>query len=209
MEIEVYNIQGQKTDKKVTLNDQVFGIELNQHAIYMDTRQYLANRRSGNHSTKERNAINGSTAKIKRQKGTGTARAGSIKSPIFRGGGRAFGPQPRDYSFRLNKKLKRLARRSALSAKAKDGELVIVEDFKMDQVKTKEFYNILKQLKLDTTKTTLIVPEIDRNLSLSSRNVQRIKVRRADSLHTYDILDNQTLVMFESSVGKVEELLTK
>jgi len=209
MEIEVYNIQGQKTDKKVTLNDQVFGIEPNQHAIYMDTRQYLANRRSGNHSTKERNAINGSTAKIKRQKGTGTARAGSIKSPIFRGGGRAFGPQPRDYSFRLNKKLKRLARRSALSAKAKDGELVIVEDFKMDQVKTKEFYNILKQLKLDTTKTTLIVPEIDRNLSLSSRNVQRIKVRRADSLHTYDILDNQTLVMFESSVGKVEELLTK
>jgi len=209
MEIEVYNIQGQKTDKKVTLNDQVFGIEPNQHAIYMDTRQYLANRRSGNHSTKERNAINGSTAKIKRQKGTGTARAGSIKSPIFRGGGRAFGPQPRDYSFRLNKKLKRLARRSALSAKAKDGELVIVEDFKMDQVKTKEFYNILKQLKLDTTKTTLIVPEIDRNLSLSSRNVQRIKVRRADSLHTYDILDNQTLVMFESSVDKVEELLTK
>jgi len=209
MEIEVYNIQGQKTDKKVTLNDQVFGIEPNQHAIYMDTKQYLANHRSGTHSTKERNAINGSTAKIKRQKGTGTARAGSIKSPLFRGGGRTFGPRPRDYSFRLNKKLKRLARRSALSAKVKDGELVVIEDFKLDEVKTKEFYNILKRLELDSSKTTLIVPEIDKNLSMSSRNVKQAKVRRADSLHTYDLLDNKKLVIVESSIGKIEELLTK
>ncbi len=209
MEIEVYNIQGQKTDKKVTLNDQVFGIEPNQHAIYMDTKQYLSNHRSGTHSTKERNAIKGSTAKIKRQKGTGTARAGSVKSPLFRGGGRTFGPKPRDYSFRLNKKLKRLARKSALSAKVKDGELVVIEDFKLDQVKTKEFHNILKQLQLDSKKTTFIVPEIDKNLSLSSRNIKQTKLRRADSVHTYDILDNKTLVLSESSIGKIEELLTK
>ncbi|MCF8232045.1 MAG: 50S ribosomal protein L4 [Bacteroidales bacterium] len=209
MEIEVYNIQGQKTDKKVTLNDQVFGIEPNQHAIYMDTRQYMANQRKGTHNTKERNAIKGSTAKIKRQKGTGTARSGSIKSPIFRGGGRIFGPRPRDYSFRLNKKIKRLARRSALSAKARDGELVVVEDFQLDKVKTKEFYNILRNLQVDKNKVTFIVPEIDQNLALSSRNVSLTRVRRADSLNTYDILDNKKLVVAESSVGKIEELLAK
>ncbi|MCF8339029.1 MAG: 50S ribosomal protein L4 [Bacteroidales bacterium] len=209
MEIEVYNIQGQKTDKKVTLNDQIFGIEPNQHAIYMDTKQFMANQRQGTHNAKERNAIKGSTAKIKRQKGTGTSRSGSIKSPIFRGGGRAFGPRPRDYSFRLNKKVKRLARRSALSAKAKDGELIVIEDFKLDEVKTKEFHNILKNLNMDRNKITLVVPEIDRNLALSSRNINQTKVRRADSLNTYDLLDNKTLVMVESSVGKIEELLAK
>ena len=209
MEIEVYNIQGEKTDKKVTLNDQVFGIEPNQHAIYMDTRQYMANRRSGTHSAKERNAIAGSTVKIKRQKGTGTARSGSIKSPLFRGGGRVFGPRPKDYSFRLNKKLKRLARRSALSAKAKDGELMVIEDFQLEQIKTKEFAAILKKLNLEGQRTTMIVPEIDHNLSLSSRNVENAKVRRADSLNTYDILNNKKLVLVESSVSKIESLLAK
>ncbi|HKK10248.1 MAG TPA: 50S ribosomal protein L4 [Bacteroidales bacterium] len=209
MEIEVYNIQGQKTDKKVTLSDTIFGIEPNSQAIYMATRQYMNNRRSGNHSTKERNAIVGSTVKIKRQKGTGTARAGSIKSPLFRGGGRIFGPSPRDYSFRLNKKLKRLARRSALSAKVKDGELMVLEDFKMDQPKTKEFANILKSLSLQETKTLLIVTDLEHNMMLSSRNIPGVKVRRADSLNTYELLDNKKVLVMEGSLKVIEEQLVK
>lgn len=209
MEIEVYNIQGQKTDKKVTLNDTIFGIEPSEHAIYMATRQYMANRRSGNHSTKERNAITGSTVKIKRQKGTGTARAGSIKSPLFRGGGRIFGPAPRDYSFRLNKKLKRLARKSALSAKVKDGELMVLEDFTLEQPKTKEFAAILKNLSLQDTKTLLVVSEMDHNMVLSSRNVPGVKVRRADSLNTYELLDNKKVLVMEGSLKIIEEQLVK
>lgn len=209
MEIEVYNIQGQKTDKKVTLSDTIFGIEPNSQAIYMATRQYMNNRRSGNHSTKERNAIKGSTVKIKRQKGTGTARAGSIKSPLFRGGGRVFGPSPRDYSFRLNKKVKRLARRSALSAKVKDGELMVLEDFKLEQPKTKEFANILKSLSLQETKTLLIVSDLEHNIMLSSRNIPGVKVRRADSLNTYELLDNKKVLVMEGSLKVIEEQLVK
>lgn len=209
MEIEVYNIQGQKTDKKVTLADAIYGVEPNSQAMFMASRQYMANRRSGNHSTKERNAIVGSTVKIKRQKGTGTARAGSIKSPLFRGGGRIFGPSPRDYSFRLTKKLKRLARISALSAKVKDGELMILEDFSLENPKTKEFVNILKNLSLQNTKTLVIVEDTDQNLILSSRNVPGIKVRRADSLNTYELLDNKKIVVLEGSLKVIEEQLVK
>lgn len=209
MEIEVYNIQGQKTDKKVTLNDAIFGIEPNQQAMFMDTRQFLANRRSGTHSTKERNAIVGSTKKIKRQKGTGTARAGSIKSPLFRGGGRIFGPTPRDYDFKLNKKLKRLARKSALSAKLNDGEIMVVEDFNLDTAKTKEFVAILKNLELQDTKALVVAPVVNDNLALSSRNVPKVRVRRADSLNTYEILDNKKVVLLEGALEVIEQQMAK
>ncbi|MDZ7775471.1 MAG: 50S ribosomal protein L4 [Bacteroidales bacterium] len=209
MEIEVYNIEGKKTDKKVTLSDAVFGIEPNSQAIYLATRQFMANKRSGNHSTKERNAITGSTVKIKRQKGTGTARAGSIKSPLFRGGGRTFGPTPRDYRFKLNKKLKRLARRSALSAKVKDGDLMVLDNLTLEQPKTKAFAGILKSLALENTKVLFIVPEIDHNLSLSTRNLKGILVKRADSLSTYELLDNKKIVMAEDAIKVVEEHFVK
>lgn len=209
MEIEVYNIQGQKTDKKVTLNEAIFGIEPNQQAMFMDTRQFLANRRSGTHSTKERNAIVGSTKKIKRQKGTGTARAGSIKSPLFRGGGRIFGPTPRDYDFKLNKKLKRLARKSALSAKLNDGEIMVIEDFNLDTAKTKEFVAILKNLELLDTKALVVAPVVNDNLALSSRNVPKVRVRRADSLNTYEILDNKKVVLLEGALEVIEQQMAK
>lgn len=209
MEIEVYNIEGKKTDKKVTLDDAVFGIEPNSQAIYMATRQFMANKRSGNHSTKERNAISGSTVKIKRQKGTGTARSGSIKSPIFRGGGRIFGPTPRDYNFKLNKKLKRLARKSAISAKVKDGNLMVLENLSLESPKTKAFTGILNNLSLKDTKVLFIVPEIDHNLSLSTRNLKGVRVRRADSLNTYELLDNKKIVMAEDAVKVVEEQFVK
>ncbi len=199
MEIEVYNVQGEKTGKQVTLNDEIFAIEPNHHAIYMAVKQYLANRRQGTHSTKEKSAVSGSTRKIKKQKGTGTARAGSIKSPLFRGGGTVFGPHPRNYSFRLNKKLKRLASKSALSAKIKDGELIVLEDFTFEERKTKNFANLLNKLELKDTKSTFILPEISENVYYSSRNIPNTKVRRADTINTYELLDNKKLVLSEGS----------
>lgn len=206
MELEVYKISGEKTAKKVKLNDAVFGIEPNDHAIWLDVKQYLANQRQGTHKTKERNAITGSTRKIKRQKGTGTARAGSIKSPIFRGGGRTFGPEPRDYGFKVNKKVKKLARLSALSYKVKENGITVVEDFKMEAPKTKEYANILKNFNLNEKKTLVILPETDGNLVLSAQNLQRTKVSRADSLNTYDIMNANNILISENSVKVLEDL---
>ena len=207
MELEVYNISGKKTDKKVKLNKSIFGITPNDHAIYLDTKHYMASQRQGTHKTKQRAEIVGSTRKIKRQKGTGTARAGNIKSPIFRGGGRVFGPQPRDYSFKLNKKLKKLARRSALTYKAKEKGITIIEDFKFEAPKTKEYLNILANLNVSDKKTLLVLPEVDINVILSSRNLQKTKVVLAESLNTYDILNANNLLIAEGSMEKIEKIL--
>ncbi len=207
MELEVYNISGKKTDKKVKLNTSIFGITPNDHAIYLDTKHYMASQRQGSHSSKEKAEITGSTRKIKRQKGTGTARAGSIKSGIFRGGGRIFGPKPRDYSFKLNKKLKKLARRSALTYKAKEKSITILEDFKFEAPKTKDYLNMLMNLNVSDKKTLLILPEADMNVVLSSRNLQKTKVVLADSLNTYDILNANNLLIAEGSMEKIEKIL--
>ncbi|MBG0781501.1 MAG: 50S ribosomal protein L4 [Bacteroidales bacterium] len=207
MELVVHKISGEATDRKVTLHDDVFGIEPNDHAIYLDTKQFLANQRQGTHKSKERNEIAGSTRKIKKQKSTGTARAGSIKSPLFVGGGRVFGPQPRDYSFKLNKKVKRLARKSALSYKAKELEIVILEDFSFEGPKTKNFVNILNSFDLQGAKSLFVMPKADQNVVLSSRNLQRTKVVTANSLNTYDILNAKKLFVLESSLKTIEEIL--
>jgi large subunit ribosomal protein L4 len=206
MELAVVNIQGEDTGRKVVLPDSVFGIEPNDHAIYLDVKQIMANRRQGTHDTRERSDVSGSTRKIKRQKGTGTARAGDIKNPLFRGGGRVFGPHPRDYSFKLNKKVKRLARKSALTYKAKDNEILVVEDFKLDAPKTKDYLKILDQLKVKDRKSLLIVTEGDQNLYLSVRNLPNAGVMRASSLNTYDILNGGTLIFTESAVKATEEM---
>lgn len=207
MELEVYKITGEKTAKKVSLNDSVFGIEPNDHAIWLDVRQYLANKRQGTHKAKERGEITGSTRKIKRQKGTGTARAGSIKSPIFRGGGTVFGPQPRDYGFKVNKKVKVLARKSALAYKLKENGITVIEDFSLETNKTKEYASLLNSFELGDKKTLLIVPEADRNLVLSSRNLPKAKITRADKLNTYDILDANTILISENSLKLIEDIL--
>jgi len=207
MELEVYKISGEKTSKKVKLNDSIFGIEPNDHAIYLDAKQYMANKRQGTHSSKERNAVKGSTRKIKRQKGTGTARFGDIKNPIFRGGGRIFGPEPRDYSFKLNKKLKQLARKSALAYKAKDKSIVILEDFTFEAPKTKDYIAMLANLKLADKKTLLVLPAVDINAVLSSRNLKKSKVVLANSLNTYDILNANNLLIAESSMKEIEKQL--
>ncbi len=208
MELAVKNIKGEDTGRKVVLNDEIFGIEPNDHVIYLDAKQYMANRRQGTHDSRERSDVSGSTRKIKRQKGTGTARAGDIKNPLFRGGGRVFGPHPRDYHFKLNKKVKRLARKSALSYKAKEGKIIVVEDFTMEQPKTKEFVQILKNLGLENSKNLFLISESDGNIYLSARNLKNVKVRRAELLNTYEILEAKTLVFFEKSVEKVEQLFT-
>lgn len=209
MELSVVNIQGADTGRKVTLSDAIFGIEPNDHAIYLDVKQYLANQRQGTHKTKEKWEINRTTKKLKRQKGTGGARAGSMKSPLFRGGGRTFGPQPRDYSFKLNKKVKQLARKSALAHKIKLNELVVVEDFNLEAPKTKEFLNILEGLKLNGKKAVFVIPAVNENVVLSSRNIPNSKVLLAADLNTYNILDNQSLVLVENSVKVIEETLSK
>ncbi|MCB0805615.1 MAG: 50S ribosomal protein L4 [Bacteroidales bacterium] len=206
MELEVYNISGQKTSKKAELSDAVFGIEPNDHAIYLAVRQYMANQRQGTHSSKERSMVMGSTRKIKRQKGTGTARFGDIKNPLFRGGGRIFGPRPRDYSFKLNKKLRKLARLSALSYKAKENGIIILEDFSFDTPKTKTFADMLKSFELQDKKVLVIVNDNDNNLYLSSRNLQKAKVIRADSINTYDILNANSLLIAEGSLGVIEKM---
>lgn len=208
MEISVLKNSGEDTGRKVTLSDDIFGIEPNDHAIYLDVKQYLANQRQGTHKSKERNEIAGSTKKIKRQKGTGTARAGSIKSPIFRGGGRVFGPQPRDYSFKLNKKLKSLARKSALAYKAKDNGLVVLEDINFESPKTKDFVKVLNGLSVADKKTLLVLPDsANKNVVLSGRNVKNAKITTADSLNTYDVLNADSLLISESSIEKLENLL--
>jgi large subunit ribosomal protein L4 len=206
MELAVVNIKGEDTGRKVVLPDSVFGVEPNDHAIYLDVKQIMANRRQGTHDSRERSDVSGSTRKIKRQKGTGTARAGDIKNPIFRGGGRVFGPHPRDYYSKLNKKVKRLARKSALTYKAKDNEILVVEDFKMEAPKTKDYLNILSNLKVDGKKSLLVVTEGDENLYLSARNIPKARVMRASSLNTYDILNGGRLIFTESAVKATEEL---
>lgn len=207
MELEVYKISGEKTSKKVSLSEEIFGIEPNDHAIWLDVKQYLAHQRQGTHKTKERGEITGSTRKIKRQKGTGTARMGDIKNPILRGGGRTFGPKPRDYGFKLNKKVKRLARRSALSYKVKENGITIVEDFTLDSHKTKDYVAILNNLNLQEKKTLVVLENTDPNLLLSARNVRQTKISRADSLNTYDILNANNLVISENSIKVIEKIL--
>lgn len=206
MELNILNREGQETGRKVTLNNRIFGIEPNDHAIYLEVKRYMASQRQGTHKTKERNEVSGSTRKIKRQKGTGTARAGSIKSPIFRGGGTAFGPKPRDYSFKLNKKVKQLAKKSALSYKAKEEEILILEDFSLDAPKTKEITAIKDNLKIADKKSLFVLPEGNKNIYLSSRNLQDVSVVTASNLNTYQVLNAKTLVILEGSLKKMEEL---
>jgi large subunit ribosomal protein L4 len=209
MELAVYNSNGQETGRKISLSKDIFGIEPNDHAIYLDVKQILANRRQGTHKSKERAEIAGSTRKLKRQKGTGGARAGSIKSPVFVGGGRIFGPRPRDYSFRLNKKVKQLARKSALTYKALENGIVLVENFNFEKPSTKNYNSILSKLKVSDKKTLVVVPEMNENLYLSSRNLQRSKVVIASDLNTYDILNASSIVLFENSVQSIENLLAQ
>jgi len=208
MEVSIINISGKATTKKVSLNDAIFGIEPNDHAIYLDVKQHLANKRQGTHKSKERNEVSGSSKKIKKQKGTGGARAGNIKSPTIVGGGRAFGPRPRDYSFKLNKKLKRLARLSALAYKAKDKNLTVLEDFSFDAPKTQKYVDLLGNLKLSDKKTLLVLGESNKNIYLSSRNLGNTKVVTVSDLNTYDILNAQNLLLVESSVKELENLLS-
>lgn len=207
MELEVLDIKGKKTSKKVKLNEAIFGLEPNDHAIYLDVKLILANRRQGTSKTKQRAEVNYSTRKLKRQKGTGGARAGSIKSPLFKQGGNIHGPQPRDYEFKLNKKLRKLARKSALSHKAKENGIVLIENFKLDSPKTKEFAGILSNLSLDNKKTLFVIPEGNDNIFLSSRNLQKSKVIPAADINTYDIMNAQSIVLLEGSMEKIENLL--
>lgn len=204
MEAVVINTSGKETGKKIKLSDQIFGIEPNDHAIYLDVKQYLANQRQGTHKSKERAEISRTTKKLKRQKGTGGARAGSMKSPLFVGGGRVFGPRPRDYSFKLNKKLKHLACLSALTYKAKDKNITVVENFSMDSPKTKGYSEIMKNLNLSDKKTLVVLPQYDNNIFLSSRNIERNKVTTAAELNTYDVLNAQNLLLVEGSVSVLE-----
>ena len=206
MELSVYKIDG-TVAKTVTLNDEIFGITPNDHAIYLDVKQYLANQRQGTHKAKQRNEVAGSTRKLKRQKGTGGARSGSIKSPLFPGGGRIFGPVPRDYSFKLNKKLKAVARRSALSMKAQAANIVVVEDFEMETPKTKSFVAMEQNLNLAGQKILLVVPETNVNISLSVRNLQNVKVVPAANLCTYDVMNCSKVLFAESAVNIVNEML--
>ena len=206
MEVVVYNIKGAKTERKVVLSDDIFGIEPNDHAIYLDVKQFMANKRQGTHSSKEKSTLSGSTRKLKKQKGTGGARAGSIKSPLFRGGARVFGPQPRDYNFKLNKKLKRLARLSALAYKVKDNNLTVVEDFSFETPKTKNFIEILKNFQFTGEKTLLVMSNAEANVLLSSRNLQKVKIIRAVDLNTYEILDAKRLLITESSLKDIETI---
>ena len=206
MELAVYNIKGEDTGRKVTLNDEVFGIEPNEHAVYLDVKQYLANQRQGTHKSKERSEVSGSTRKLHKQKGGGGSRIGDINSPVLVGGGRVFGPRPRDYRFKLNKKEKLLARKSALSAKAAEGSIVVVEDFNFEAPKTKEFVNFTKNLKLEGSKILVVLASQNKNVYLSARNIERANIITANELNTYKVLDNKSLVLTESSVAVINEL---
>ena len=206
MELEVLSISGKKTSKKVKLDEAIFGIEPNDHAIYLDVKQYLANQRQGTHKAKERAEITGSTRKIKKQKGTGTARAGSIKSGVFVGGGRIFGPRPRNYSFKLNIKLKRLARKSALTYKAKNDEILVIDSINFDVPKTKDFVSAMNNLKVSDKKTLVVLPEANANVSLSARNIQKANIVVAENLNTYDILNANKLIFVGGSLDKLNAL---
>ena len=206
MEIKVLNKEGKATDNKVSLTKEIFAIEPNDHAIYLDVKQYLANQRQGTHQSRERGDIAGSTRKIKKQKGTGTARAGSIKNPLFRGGGRVFGPRPKSYSFKLNKKLKVLARKSALTYKAKEESILVIENLSFKTPKTKDFFSIIKNLNIDGVKSLFVTSEKDLNTFLSSRNLKNAKVITADKLNTYDILYSHKLIISQNAFDQIEKL---
>ena len=209
MEVSVLNINGQETGRKVQLNDAIFGIEPNDHVLYLDVKQYLANQRQGTAKSKERSEVSGSTRKLGRQKGGGGARRGDINSPVLVGGGRVFGPKPRNYSFKLNKKVKALARKSALSYKAQEAAIVVVEDFTMEAPKTKDFVNITKNLKVEGQKLLLLLPEVNKNVFLSSRNLQRTNVMTATQLNAYKVLNADVLVITENSLKAIDSILTK
>ena len=209
MELSVLNINGQETGKKVTLNESIFGIEPNDHVLYLDVKQYLANQRQGTAKSKERSEQSGSTRKLGRQKGGGGARRGDITSPVLVGGGRVFGPKPRDYRFKLNKKVKVLARKSALSYKAQENAIVVIEDFNFDAPKTKDFVNITKNLKVDGKKTLLVLPELNKNVYLSARNLKGSEVMLASTLNAYKVLNADVLVVTENSLKTIDETLTK
>lgn len=208
MKIAVLNKSGEDTGKKVELNKEIFGIQPNDHAIYLDVKGYLAAQRQGTHKSKEKSELSGSTKKIKRQKGTGTARAGSIKNPLFRGGARIFGPRPRDYDLKINKKVKQLARKSALTYKAQNKSIKIVEDFTLEAPKTKELINVLENLKITDKKSLIILSEQNKNVYLSSRNLEGFKVVMVSNLNTYDILNNAILLFFESSIDVLNKMLS-
>lgn len=209
MDINVLDIKGQETGRKVTLSESVFGIEPNDHVIYLDVKQYMADQRQGTHKSKERSEVSGSTRKLGRQKGGGGARRGDINSPVLVGGGRVFGPKPRDYRFKLNKKVKNLARRSALSYKAQEQAILVVEDFNFEAPKTKDFVNIAKNLKVDGKKLLLLLPEANKNVFLSARNLQKAHVMVAKDVNTYKILDADVLIVTENSLKSVEGILNK
>lgn len=209
MDINVLDIKGQETGRKVTLSESIFGIEPNDHVIYLDVKQYMADQRQGTHKSKERSEVSGSTRKLGRQKGGGGARRGDINSPVLVGGGRVFGPKPRDYRFKLNKKVKNLARRSALSYKAQEQAILVVEDFNFEAPKTKDFVNIAKNLKVDGKKLLLLLPEANKNVFLSSRNLQKAHVMVAKDVNTYKILDADVLIVTENSLKAVEGILNK
>ena len=209
MEINVLDIKGQATGRKVTLNESIFGIEPNDHVLYLDVKQYLANQRQGTAKSKERSEMSGSTRKLGRQKGGGGARRGDINSPVLVGGGRVFGPKPRDYRFKLNKKVKVLARKSALSYKAQENSIIVVEDFNFEAPKTKDFVNISKNLKVDGKKVLLLLPEVNKNVYLSARNLQRAEVMLASSLNSYKVLNADVVVITENSLKTIDGILTK
>ena len=209
MEVSVLNINGQETGRKVTLNEAIFGVEPNDHVIYLDVKQYMANQRQGNAKSKERSEISSSTRKLGRQKGGGGARHGDINSPLLRGGARVFGPTPRDYSFKLNKKVKQLARKSALSYKAQENAILVVEDFTLETPKTKEFVNIAKNLKVDGKKMLFVLPEANKNVYLSARNLQKAQVIEAVNVNTYKVLDADVLVITEKSLEAIDAILNK
>ena len=209
MEVSVLNINGQDTGRKVTLNESIFGIEPNDHVLYLDVKQYLANQRQGTAKAKERSEHSGSTRKLGRQKGGGGARRGDINSPLLRGGGRVFGPKPRDYSFKLNKKVKVLARKSALSYKAQENAIVVVEDFTMEAPKTKDFINITKNLKVDAGKTLLLLSGVNKNVYLSARNLQQVEVMTASALNAYKVLNADVLVITEDALKLIDNVLIK
>lgn len=209
MEVNVLNVSGKETGAKVQLPESVFGVEPNDHAIYLDVKQYLANQRQGTHKSKQRNEIAGSTRKLHKQKGTGGARAGSIKSPLFNGGGRVFGPQPRDYSFKLNKKLKQVARKSALSYKAKENNILVLDEVNFDAIKTKNYVSFINALNCADEKTLLVLPTENRNVYLSSRNLKKAKVIVAADLNTYDVLNATKLLLTTDSVKTLEEAFAK
>ena len=207
MELKVYKTDGSESTKKVTLNDTIFNIEPNDHAIWLDVKHILANKRQGTHDTLEKSTISGSTRKLKRQKGTGGARAGSIKSPTIRGGATVFGPHPRDYSFKLNKKIKRLARYSALTYKAKDNHILVIEDLSLENPHTKSVLAMLKKFNLENTKTLMLANDTNTNVHLSARNLPRIKVIRACDLNTYDVLHAKQLIIFENSLEEINKMV--